>query len=282
MPGPSQSASGFVEVEGAQLYYQVTGEGRPLVLIHAGVADHTMWDPQVAAFSQQYKVIRYDTRGFGKTGKGDVSYSNRDDLHALLQHLGVARAAIVGAGRGGQIAMDFTLEHPDMVEALVLAGSGVSGYTHLPTGDEWDHYEKMKDAWQAGDLARLVDLEVHLCVDGLGQEPTRADPELRERIRALNSGNYGRRQGDGTPRTLIPPAAARLDEIRVPTLVIVGELDTPSSVATADLFEEQIVASRKVVFPGVAHLVNLEKPEEFNRALLAFLNELRIEEPTTS
>jgi len=110
--------SGTIDVPGARLYYEVAGSGPAVVLIHAGVANLRMWDAQVEALAPRYRVIRYDTRGFGRTANEDVEFSNRDDLRAVLEHVGVPRATVLGISRGGHIAIDFTLDSPDRVEAL--------------------------------------------------------------------------------------------------------------------------------------------------------------------
>src|SRR5262249_13492382 len=111
--------NGFAEVEGGQLYYETAGTGHPLTLIHAGVADGRMWDDQFLTFAQHYRVIRYDARGFGRSRTESVSFSNRRDLYDLLRHLGVEKTYVMGVSRGGQIATDFTLERPEMVDALI-------------------------------------------------------------------------------------------------------------------------------------------------------------------
>src|SRR3989304_1406543 len=120
--------TGFVDVEGARLYYETAGTGRYLVLIHAGVADSRMWDDQFLVFADRFHVVRYDTRGFGRSKTEDGPFSNRQDLRELLRHLGIGRSSLCGASRAGQIAIDFTLEYPEMVEALVPVAAGISGY----------------------------------------------------------------------------------------------------------------------------------------------------------
>src|SRR5579883_2650659 len=131
-----ESTTGYVDVEGGKLYYEVAGTGHPFVLIHAGVADHHMWDDQFPVFAQRYRVIRYDTREFGLTTSENVSYSNRQDLYDLLRHLGVEKTYVMGCSLGGQIAVDFTLEHPDMVDALIVVGGGISGHEEPVTEAE--------------------------------------------------------------------------------------------------------------------------------------------------
>src|SRR3989304_8927774 len=104
--------TGFVDVEGARLYYETAGAGRYLVLIPAGVAGSRMWDDQFLVFAERFQVVRYDTRGFGRSKTEDVPFSNRQDLRELLRHLGVGRTSLCGGYHRGQIAIDFTLEYP--------------------------------------------------------------------------------------------------------------------------------------------------------------------------
>ena len=119
---------GFAEIHGTQLYYETLGEGNPLVLIHGGYMDRRMWDDQFHAFAKHYRVIRYDVRGFGKSELPPVPYADRQDLFDLLNYLGVEKTYLLGLSLGGIIAIDFTLEHPTMVDALILVGSPVPGF----------------------------------------------------------------------------------------------------------------------------------------------------------
>ncbi len=115
----------YLDVPGGKLHYETAGEHHvdklPLVLIHAGIATLRMWDDQLSAFAPDRLVVRYDTRGFGQTVTEDVPFSDRDDLLALLDHLSIERVAVIGCSRGGQIALEFTLEHPERVGALVTS-----------------------------------------------------------------------------------------------------------------------------------------------------------------
>ncbi len=274
MTPSGKPTQGFVKVEGGELYYEVASTGPVLVFIHAGIADCTMWDDQFAVFAQHYRVIRYDTRGFGKSKTDSVSFSNRQDLADLLKHLGVTRAAVIGLSRGGTIAVDFTLEHPEIVEALVVVGAGVGGYEYQPTSDdgvETKLFAAMENAEQEKDYARVVELDLQVWVDGPRQPPGRTPAAVRERVRAMDASNYTRKDGDAKPQPLQPPAVGRLGEIRVPTLVIVGDFDTMDTQASADLLAHGIPGSTKVAFHGVAHMVNMEQPEKFNQTVLDFL-----------
>src|SRR5438445_8825693 len=119
---------GFVDVEGGRLFYEEAGSGPAVVLVHPGLWDSRIWDPQFHVFAERFRTIRYDVRGYGGSTKPEREYSNVEDLYAVLTHLDVERAAVIGCSMGGQIAVDFTLEHPEMVTALVPVAAGLSGY----------------------------------------------------------------------------------------------------------------------------------------------------------
>lgn len=270
-----QTKSGYLPVENGELYYEVTGAGHPLVLIHAGVADHRMWDEQVVAFAPHYRVIRYDTRGFGRTRTQAGSFSNRQDVLDLLNHLDAERAYVLGLSRGGQIAIDFTVEHPERVAALIPVAAGLSGFTdYTPTQDEIELEERMEEAQKAQDWERLAEMEICLWGDGPNQPEGRASKAVRDKMRTMILDTYHNQTVEGHPRLLDPPANDRLDTIHVPTLIMIGDLDERACIVMADRMAEGIKGARKVVFPGVAHMVNMERPEEFNRLVLDFLGSL--------
>jgi pimeloyl-ACP methyl ester carboxylesterase len=252
------------------------GEGHPLVLIHAGVADCRLWNDQFALFAQHYKVIRYDLRGFGKTQSESVSFSYRQDLYDLLKHLGIEKAHVLGLSMGGQIATDFVLEHPEMVTALIPVAAGLSGYQRKPTDDEKSKFEQqcfeeMDKAWEQKDFARLAELEVQMWVDGPMQSTLRVPAAIREKVREMDLLALSHTE-DLKGQPLKPPAIGRLAEIRVPTLVIWGDLDTHGVIEACELLSRDIAGASKAVLPSVAHIVNMERPVEFNRIVLGFLS----------
>src|SRR5690606_6601331 len=121
-------STGFADINGARLYYEVAGEGPALVLLHAGICDSRMWDDQFAAFAKHYRTVRYDLRGYGQSNPVAGRFAHYEDLRALLDHLGIERAYLIGVSFGGMIAIDFTLTYPQRVAGLILVGTGVDGY----------------------------------------------------------------------------------------------------------------------------------------------------------
>src|SRR5512137_2742365 len=118
----------FVDVPGGRLFVASDGEGPAVVLIHAAVADHRAWDAMVPTLAAKYLVVRYDYRGFGATTTEDVDFSYQADLIAVLDALGIGRAALVGNSRGGMIAFDTAIEFPDRVVAVVGVGASLGGF----------------------------------------------------------------------------------------------------------------------------------------------------------
>ncbi len=264
-------AAGYVEFNGAQIYYEAEGSGPPVTLIHAGVAHLRMWDEQVAAWRDRLRVIRYDTRGFGKTRSDDVPYSNMDDVGAVLDALGAPDTHLVGLSRGGQIALDFTVNYPQRVRSLTWVAGGVRG---LDVPDDprlvaiWPEMERLykERAWD-----ELVELETQVWTDGPGQPPDRVDSGLRRQMTTWNKENYLAEEDADQVVTPDVIAAEHLAEIDVPTLVMWGTFDESSVGESGDRLAASVPGARRHVFEGVAHMVNLERPAEFNRLVLDFL-----------
>ncbi len=268
--------TGYVEVNGAQLYYEITGSGHPLVLCHAGIADCRMWDAQVGTFADRYLVVRYDHRGFGRSSLPAAPYSFSEDLYGLLHALGLERAHLAGASIGGKAVLDCAITHPEVVDAVIAIAAGIGDSESEPTPEELELFEKVEQVEQDGDLARVNDLEVHVWVDGPSRRPDRVDPTVREKVREMNGANLARQAGQpqATEIKLEPPTTRRLREITAPTLVIIGDQDLSVVQQAADRITVEVPSARKVVIHDSAHLPNMEHPAEFNRTVLAFLASL--------
>jgi pimeloyl-ACP methyl ester carboxylesterase len=231
-----------------------------------------MWDGQLPAFAPHYQVIRYDTRGYGRSETDHVPFSNRDDAVAVLQHVGVSWCHLVGQSRGGIIALDLTLEHPDVVRSLVLVAGGASGLSaDLPDDVARPPWEEMERLWDAKDWEPLAEVETKVWVDGWGQPPTRVDPGLRHRVHDWILATYLAEKEEGEPQPLDPPAAGRLGEVRVPTLVMIGMADEPGGILNGRTIAAKVPGARLVEFENVAHMIQLEEPERFDRLVLEFL-----------
>ena len=274
-----QPTRGFAEMNGAKLYYEVTGAGHPLVLLHEGIADSRMYDDQFNAFAQRYRVVRFDIRGFGQSDlpPGDESVALYEDLYGLLAFLGIKKTYVLGMSMGGAIALDFTLAHPVMVDALILVAPGVSGYDMASFEVEYQAIgEEIEEAVKRGDYERASELETRIWVVGPERTPQQVDPSVRQRVYEMNLHNFRNMGAAEFPpsQELDPPAIARLGEVAVPTCLIIGDKDVREMLSIIEKLEQGIPGARKVVMRDVAHALNMEQPEEFNRIVLDFLGSL--------
>jgi pimeloyl-ACP methyl ester carboxylesterase len=268
----TKTTTGYADLGDAKLYYEIAGEGDALVLSHAGFVDSGMWDDQLDAFAQRYRVIRYDMRGYGKSGLATAPVARRQDLYRLLQYLGVKRTHLLGCSMSGKIIIDFALEYPEMVSSLIPVSAVPSGFQMQ--GEPPRYLLEMIEAVKQNDLARASDLQIRIWVDGSFREPEQVDPRVRKHAEQMNKivVENGTWAMDAQPvDPLNPPAVERLQELAMPTLIIDGALDHPEILRAADLMEAEIKGAQKVVIPDTAHVPNMEKPAEFNRAVLDFL-----------
>jgi len=281
-----QAETGYVDVDGGRLYYEVMGAGHPLVLVHGMLFDRRLWDEQVPVFARHFRVVRYDMRGFGKSEITKFA-SDADDINALLEHLGLEHIYLMGLSMGAEAAHAFTLQHPEKVAALIEVGSGVVGWEASPEFEQ--QFGQFFQAAESGDYDRARRIFSEVWVDGTGP----ATPEMRERARAimqdytfahyvLEAQMRAAHQATATIEAVTvdaeTPAATpgpteeeRLAEIRIPVLVIVGDRDQPSALRCADVLAVGIPNARKVVIPHTAHIIPLEQPQAFTQAVLDFL-----------
>jgi pimeloyl-ACP methyl ester carboxylesterase len=244
------------------LAYDVSGSGEAVVLIHAFSVDRRMWDREVAAFEKRFTVVRYDQRGHGDSVAPTQAYTNYEDLRALLDELGIERAALVGLSAGAEIAVDFALVYPERVTRLVLASPGLGGYELPPL--TWA--QPVFEAAGRGDAEGAARLWASTPIMTI-----RSNLAARETVAALVADNarlWTYRRGD---RPLSPPAVGRLAEIRSPTLVIVGERDLPHIVDIAGVLDRGIAGAELVSIPNAGHIANLDAPAAFTAAVSDFL-----------
>jgi pimeloyl-ACP methyl ester carboxylesterase len=267
--------TGFVEANGAKLYYDLLGDGRTLTLVHAGYVDRRMWDAQFAVFAQAYQVLRYDIRGHGQSTFPDLPFADEQDLFTLLSALGIETTILLGLSLGAWTAVDFTLQHPEMVEALVLVGAAVSGLPPelQPQGENLSPHERQEvarwnQALQEHDLPALVDVVMHDAT----LIPSLDRPAARQRVDEMVSHcSFAYYFKPELRQALTPPAYQRLAELRAATLLVIGSEDHPVLRRTAQALHERIAHARLAVLPDCHHLANMEQPEVFNQLVLEFL-----------
>jgi pimeloyl-ACP methyl ester carboxylesterase len=255
----------------------MAGDGPAVVLIHAGICDSRMWEPQWAPFTRDHRTIRMDLRGFGRSELTPGRYAHARDLADLLGTLDVERAALVGASFGGRVAMELAVARPDLVEALVVAGASLPGH-------DWSApvragFAEEEAAMERGDLDAAVEANLRLWVDGQGRPPEAVDPEVRERVRVMQHRAFELQlpiyqdPEKDEEEELEPGWADRLGTVWAPALVLVGEYDVADFHQLADRIAGELPRATAGTVAGAAHLPSMERPADFNQRTLAFLAE---------
>ena len=254
------------------LYSEAAGEGPAVVLVHAGICDSRMWEPQWASFPRSHRTVRYDLRGFGRSPIPPGSYSHARDLAELLEVNGLERASIVGVSMGGRVALELAIAHPELVESLVLVGAALPGHAW---SEEIEAYGGVEDAaLERGDLDAAVEANLSTWVDGPHRSPSMVDPELRALVGEMQRRAFELQlpvEGEADEELLVPDAGERLSEVRARTLILVGDDDVSDMAVIAEQLEREIADARRASITGTAHLPSLERPEEFDELVLGFL-----------
>jgi 3-oxoadipate enol-lactonase len=259
-----------------RIYAEVAGEGPEIALVHEGICDSRMWDPQWATFTRSHRVLRLDLRGFGCSPLEPGSFSNARDLIDALEGHGFERVSLVGVSLGGRVALEVALARPDLVAALVLVAPGLPGH-------EWSDevragWREEEAALEAGDVDEAVEVNLRMWVDGPGRRPEEVEPALRERVGEMQRRAFELQlpfEETAEEELLVPDLAERLGEVSAPTLVLVGAEDVPDMHAIADRLEREIPGAKRSTIDGTAHVPSLERPLEFDELVLGFLEAAR-------
>ena len=266
----SKPAGHYLDLEGGRIYYEECGAGQSIVLLHDGLVHSVGWDGEWKPLCAKFHVIRYDRRGYGRSTPPTAAFDPRADLAALLKHLDTARATIVGCSSGSALAIDFAIAHPEIVERLVLIGAVVHG---MPSSAHFTERGKKNSApIDKGDLRAAAEnwsKDRYLIADGHD-----AARKTLYDVLVQNPQNL-KYTGQWELRTRVP-AISRLEEIRVPTLLLVGEDDIPDVHAHSGVIQAGIWGSQRETLKDCGHLISLEKPEELAARITNFVQKYQI------
>ena len=268
--------SGYAHVNGTKIYYEISGKGKPLVLIHGSFGDRRHWDFQFKEFSKKYKVLRYDVRGYGKSAlpNPDKTYTDSEDLNALMDFLKIPKAHICGLSMGSIIAIDLALFHPDKCGSLIVIGPRVAG----------DGSAEYRTA-NADSVGALISKVVMIVKNKGAKEGTdslwtgnnpmsKAVLSNRTREALLKMGyeySWWRYLYTNKRDQVFPMAIKKLGEIKIPTLIVTAEHDLALCKNVADIMAKNIPGAKFVSIKGAGHIMNMDKPKEFNKVIFIFL-----------
>lgn len=254
------------------VHYEVAGDGPPVVLVHGAMVDGRMWDDQFEAFARLYRTVRYDLAGHGRSALPVGGHSERAVLRSVLESLEIDRAHVVGLSFGARIAIEFALAHPDRVRSLVLTMGGLPGYEGGGFPEELNRdFDRIDAAVKAGDLDAAKELMLRLSP----MRPSAEIPDVRKRIQAmLDEYSWYPFTTEIDFDDLDPPPGARIHELRVPVLMVGGDREIDAFRQQNRWVAANVPGARLVEIPGAGHMVNMERPDEYNAVVLDFLGEV--------
>lgn len=271
----------FITAGSASLAYDVDGSphgggaGRDLLLIHAGVTDRSSWRPLIEAVGAGRRIASYDARGYGETTYEHEPYFGHDDALAVMTAAGMTRPVVVGASLGGRTAINLALEHPDRVAALVLIAPAIAG---APDADDYPEplatlERDLHRAEEQDDLVEVNSIEAHLWLDGPTAPEGRVGGAVRDLFLEMNGRALAAADPGDEPHEI--DAWSRLEELVMPVLVLVGDLDLPDFQANGATLADRVREASLVRLRDVAHVPHFERDKACLRAIGDFLDDLR-------
>lgn len=272
--------SGYAQVNNTKLYYEISGKGEPLVLIHGSFGDRRFWDPQFMELSKKYKVLRYDIRGYGKSAlpNSNELYRDVDDLKALMDYLGINKAHICGLSLGSFILIDLALTYPDKCLSLIpigprVAGDGTDEYK-TPNADSvraiiatTTEIVKSKGAKEATDYLWTGNHAMGKCV---------VSPKTREALLKMGyEYSWWRYLYPSKREYAFPMAIKQLNEIKIATLVVSAEYDLALCKEIAAILAKGIQGAKMISIKNAGHMMNMDNPKEFNKAISEFVDKVK-------
>ncbi|MCE1253562.1 MAG: alpha/beta hydrolase [Anaerolineae bacterium] len=271
-----ETTKSYFDLADGQLYYETAGKGTPLVLAHAAFLDSRMFDAIWEQLAKQFRVIRYDMRGFGKSSPVTGPLCRRSDLEQLLNHLDITQAHLVGCSLSGEICLDLALEQPQRFKSLTLVDSIPSGFQLQ--GEPPLHLLEMFEALQSGNIDLANELQIRIWLDGEQREASQVNSTLRKIALEMNRIPVSQNTSfiaDMQPvNPLDPPAVTRLESVKCPTWVVAGGLDNSEILRAADEMVKRIPGAQKTIIESTGHVPSYEQPDTFVKLLVDFLSRI--------
>src|SRR5258705_10613857 len=272
--------SGYAEVNKTKLYYEIAGKGEPLVLIHGSFGDRRFWGLQFTELSKKYKVLRYEMRGYGRSALPDSTevYRDCDDLNALMDLLKIKKAHICGLSLGSIIAIDFALAYPGKCSSLIPIGPRVAG-------DGTDEYKNKNSDSVRAIIAKVTEIAKTKGAKEATDYLWTGDHAMgktvvttRTRHALLKMGyeySWWRYLHTSKREQAFPMAIKKLNEIKIPTLIVTAEYDLALCKDIAAIMAKEIPGAKLISIKGAGHIMNMDQPEEFNKIISKFIDGIK-------
>ncbi|ASA21166.1 alpha/beta fold hydrolase [Paenibacillus donghaensis] len=254
-------------INGINFNLDMQGEGEPLLLLHGGYSNLEVWNRHAAPLAEDFRMIRYDQRGYGRTEPPAAPFSYYEDIRAVLDHLGIARTHIAASSFGGSAAIDFALAYPERVNKLILVAPSLNGRKY-PLRLSWEGVKDFLRVQRSG-IEKAAD---HFMNNRFWRYLVPQEAQTRAEFKQLYLGNPGFYQSKPSlQRPLMPLASGRLGELRMPVLILEAGRDLPFNRQTCRLLEQQLPAARLITLEDCGHYPHLEQPQQFIAEVKRFL-----------
>ena len=263
----------YITVKDHKIYYETSGNGSPVLLIHGGYLDHTMWDKQVKFLNKRgYMTIRFDDMGHVKSISGIQTIFGHEIVRELLETLKIDEVCIVGLSWGSMIAVDFALQFPDKAKKLILLSPGLSGWEYFKDKAAKRNFEQRQIAKKNNDKKAFVEYFQKNWTDGPQSDSLRIGIGIRQQIEHMIQYNATHHWNKNWSELMVPPDIGRLSDLKAETLIVTGNLDALDIHMIAEKFNSSVENSKWIKISNVTHTLNLEKPLKLNKILLRFLD----------
>ncbi len=242
------------------VFFEARGEGPAVLLVHGGMMDRRMWEPQWVGLGDDVRLIRFDVRGSGQSPRSEA-FHPADDMLAILDELGVDKAYVVGLSNGGAFSVDFALKYPNRVAALIVAEPGLTGFQF--DASVMQQQMELIAAFRARDMEKAT----RVALTSPAFEHTRENPPAWEQVQRLVRSNIASFAMFPQYRYHQPQAVEALGQLSVPVALIVSEHAGPSALAIANIFERDVTDLVRFTIADAGHMMNLENPKAFNQIL---------------
>jgi pimeloyl-ACP methyl ester carboxylesterase len=260
----------YLTVEDGRIFYTVVGNGEPIVLLHGNFNDHRIWSEQIDALSRDHKLVLCDLRGYGLSSTPKASFSNVDDLKALVDALKLHSLTLIGSSSGGGVAIDFALTYPHLIRALILVSPSVNG-NRSPLSMTWQGIRNYINVRTKGHQAAIESFIANRFWQYFFP-PLRKEEARSNVLRNVRNESNFCRFSPTLPVAIRPYAIRRLGEIRIPTLIVTSDREHPFNIRTAETLHASLRLSTKTIMRDCGHIPFVEEPHEFNRRVLDFIS----------
>ncbi|MBN2430620.1 MAG: alpha/beta hydrolase [Acidobacteria bacterium] len=260
---------GWIQAKNARLFYEMQGQGPPVVLLHGGFVDRRQWDPQFDELAGHFQVVRLDGRGHGRSDAPLAEFSYARDLVALLDQLQLAPAVLVGFSRSCSVALTVAFQHPARVSGLVLAAPGLTSFPY--SAEYVDYLQNLLITGESGHTGQAIQTILDDPYWRLEEGRTRE----REWLKGIlaDNGHLFRWYMEATHRDE-EPMLPHLAEIQAPTLLVGPQRDYPDNQQVFQMLAGRLPAVQVVTVPEAGHFVTVDQPEVFNRETIRFIDSL--------